>query len=180
MKRTLPSLLTLLVCLITPAAQAKRAPNIQLKDLSGNAHRLADLRGSIVVLNFWATWCGPCREELPMLSRLNEQYSAKKVHFIAASADKPEDRRKVDEYLKQNNPTLDVWLGADLDMLESAGLGDVLPGTLILDEQGEVVTRIMGQAREEDVKAPLDWLLGSKAGPAPPALVRHDESVATH
>jgi thiol-disulfide isomerase/thioredoxin len=180
MKRSLSILITLVACLIAPAAHAKRAPNLQLKDLAGNTHKLAELRGSIVVFNFWATWCGPCREELPMLSRLNQEYSAKKVRFIAASADKPGDRRKIDEYLKQNNPAFDVWLGADLDMLESAGLGQVLPGTLILDEQGEVVARIMGQAREEDIKAPLDWLLGGKAGPPPPALVRHDESVAPH
>jgi thiol-disulfide isomerase/thioredoxin len=164
--------ITLFVCLITPVAQAKRAPNLELKDLTGNKHKLAELRGSIVVLNFWATFCGPCREELPMLSHLSQEYSAKKIRFIAASADETKNRAKVDQFLKQNYFAFEVWVGADLDMLESAGLGNVLPATLILDEQGEIVARIMGQAREQDIRAPLDWLLGGKAGPPPAATTR--------
>jgi thiol-disulfide isomerase/thioredoxin len=153
-------------------AQAKRAPNLEFKDLGGSSHKLAELRGSIVVLNFWATWCGPCREELPLLSKLNHQYAGKKVRFLAASANEVKDRPKVDAFLKQNPLDLEVWLGADLDMLDRANLGNVLPATLILDEQGEVIARIEGQAREEDIKAPLDWLLSGRSGPAPPALTR--------
>jgi thiol-disulfide isomerase/thioredoxin len=158
-------------CLLLPA-QAKRAPNLELKDLKGNPHKLAELRGSIVVLNFWATWCGPCREELPLLSRLSQQYAGKKVLFIAASADEPKDRAKIDKFLSSQQLDLDVWVGADLDMLQSAGLGNELPATMVLDDQGEVVARILGQAREEDVKAPVDWLLSGKAGPPPPAITK--------
>lgn len=159
-------------CLILPA-QAKHAPNLELKDLKGNSHKLAELRGSIVVINFWATWCGPCREELPLLSRLSQQYAGKKVLFIAASADEAKDRAKIDKFLASQKLDLDVWVGADLDMLQSAGLGNELPATMILDDQGEVIARILGEAREEDVKAPVEWLLGGKAGPAPPAITKH-------
>jgi thiol-disulfide isomerase/thioredoxin len=178
MKRSLVLLIALLFCFLTPTAEAKRAPNLEMKDLAGATHKLADLRGSIVVLNFWATWCGPCRQELPMLSRLSQEYSAKpenaakKVRFIAASADESKNRAKVDQFLSSNSLALDVWLGADLDMLDRAGLGNVLPATLILDEQGEIVARIMGQAREADIRAPLDWLLGGKVGPPPPASIK--------
>lgn len=178
MKRSLVLLIALLFCFLTPTAEAKRAPNLEMKDLAGATHKLADLRGSIVVLNFWATWCGPCRQELPMLSRLSQEYSAKpenaakKVRFIAASADESKNRAKVDQFLSSNSLALDVWLGADLDMLDRAGLGNVLPATLILDEQGEIVARIMGQAREADIRVPLDWLLGGKVGPPPPASIK--------
>ena len=57
-------------------------------------------------------------------------------------------------------------------MLEDAGLGNVLPTTMILDEQGEIVARVQGQAREEDVRKPLEWLLGGRTGPAPQAVTK--------
>lgn len=171
MRISLRILTALAACCLIPAAQAKRAPNLELKDLAGNAHKVADLRGSIVVLNFWATWCGPCREELPLLSRLSGEYAGRKVRFIAVSADDAKDRAKVDQFLQREKLGMEVWLGADLDMLERAWLGNELPATMILDEQGEIVARILGQAREEDVKGPLEWLVNGKAGPQPPTLV---------
>jgi thiol-disulfide isomerase/thioredoxin len=172
MKLPLCILGVLLVCCPVPAAQAKRAPNLELKDLKGNTHKVSDLRGSVVVINFWATWCQPCREELPLLSRLSQEYAAKKVRFIAVSADEVKDRAKVDQLLSRTPLGMEVWLGADVDMLERAGLGNVLPATLILDEQGEVAVRIQGEAREEDVRKTLDWLLAGKSGPPPPALIK--------
>jgi thiol-disulfide isomerase/thioredoxin len=172
MKLTLPILITSLALALAPTAHAKRAPNLEFKDRAGTTHKLADLHGSIVVLNFWATWCGPCRQELPLLSTLSQQYAGKNVRFIAASANEEKDRAKVDEFLKQNPLAFDVWLGADLDMLDRAALGNVLPATLILDDQGEIVARIMGQAHEEDLTAPLNWLLNGKTGSAPPASVK--------
>jgi thiol-disulfide isomerase/thioredoxin len=172
MKISLRILTALAVCCLMPLAQAKRAPNLELKDLAGKTQKVADLRGSIVVINFWATWCGPCREELPLLSGLSREYAGKKVRFIAVSADDLKDRAKIDQFLSRQKLDMEVWLGADLDMLERAGLGNVLPATMILDEQGEIVARILGEAREQDVRAPLDWLLGGKAGPPPPPEVK--------
>jgi thiol-disulfide isomerase/thioredoxin len=172
MKLSLPILIASLALVMTPAAQAKRAPNLEFKDRAGSTHKLAELRGSIVVLNFWATWCGPCRQELPLLSTLSQQYARKSVRFIAASANEDKDRAKVDDFLAHNPIAFDVWLGADLDMLDRASLGNVLPATLILDDQGEIVARIMGQAREEDITTPLNWLLSNKSGPPPAASVK--------
>ncbi len=164
------------ICCLSLLAQAKRAPdrvpNLELKDLAGNTHKVMELRGTIVVLNFWATWCGPCREELPMLSSLSREYAGRGVRFVAVSADEPRDRKKVDQLVRLQKPAMEVWVGADLDTLARIGLGNELPATVILDGQGEIIARIQGQARAEDVKGPLDWLLGGKAGPAPAALTR--------
>lgn len=173
MRISLRILTACLVCCLIPAAQAKRAPNLELKDLAGNTHKIAELRGSIVVLSFWATWCAPCREELPMLSSLSREYADKKIRFIAASADDSKDRDKINQFLSRQKLDMDVWLGADLEMLERAGLGNELPATLILDEQGEIIARILGQARDEDIKGPVDWLLGGMTGPPPAAQVNH-------
>jgi len=168
------------LCLFAPTAQAKRAPNLELKDMAGNTHKLAELRGSIVVFNFWATWCGPCREELPLLARVSleygQKYGPKKIRFIAASADEAHDRAKVEKFWSSQQfdaqASLTPWLGADLDMLDGAALGNVLPATMILDEQGEVITRIEGQGREADIRTTLDWLLGGRQGPAPEVLIK--------
>jgi thiol-disulfide isomerase/thioredoxin len=159
--------------LATPAAPAGRRPNLEFRDRAGKSVRTADLRGSIAVINFWATWCGPCQEELPLLNRLNTEYAAKKVRFIAVSADQAKNRAAVDRFLEAHPVGMDIWLGADLDMLDRAGLGNELPATLILDEQGEVVERVLGQAREEDIRRPIEWLLGARNGPAPQGVVKH-------
>jgi thiol-disulfide isomerase/thioredoxin len=164
---------TLLVaCLLIAPAYAKRAPNLALKDLQGQSHKLSSLRGQIVVLNFWATWCGPCQEELPRLSRLAESYKGKNARFIAVSIDAPKDRAKIQPALSRGNVALETWIGADTDTLASFGLGDIVPGTAILDEQGEIIARIMGEARDEDVRNVVDWLLGGRTGPAPAALTK--------
>ena len=176
MRVTLRAAALLLVCFAVPLAQGKRVPNLEFKNLAGQTEKFADLRGSITVVNFWATWCGPCREELPLLSKLRQDYADKKVRFVAISADEsPENaknRAKIDLFLSRQNLGLEVWLGADLDMLDRLQLGNVLPATLILDEQGEPVARIMGEAREEDVKGPVEWLLNGRTGPAPAPVTK--------
>jgi thiol-disulfide isomerase/thioredoxin len=154
------------------AADARRIPNFELKDLTGHAQKMAALRGSIAVVSFWATWCAPCREELPRLSRLAQDYSASGVRFIAISIDEPKDRAKVAPYIAQQKLTMDVWVGGDTDMLDRVGLGNIVPGTVIIDQQGEIVGRIMGEAREEDVKARVDWLLHGREGVPPEPLTK--------
>jgi thiol-disulfide isomerase/thioredoxin len=176
MSRYLRSLIVVLVCCLIPVAQAKRAPNLEFKNLSGQPQKIADLRGSITVINFWATWCGPCVEELPLLSRLSQEYADKKVRFVAISADESADnsktRAKIDLFLSHQKLAMEVWLGADLDMLDRLQLGNVLPATMILDEQGEIVARVMGEAHEDDVKGPVDWLLNGRTGPSPTPVTK--------
>ncbi len=148
-------------------ADAKKVPSLALEDTAGHSQKLSELRGQIVVLSFWATWCAPCLEELPRLSKLSEEFAGRKVRFVAVSIDDAKDRAKIEPYLLKQNIHLDVWVGGNADMLGHFGLGDIVPGTLILDEQGEVVTRIMGEAKDEDVRGPLDWLLNGRQGAAP-------------
>ncbi|HZP03488.1 MAG TPA: TlpA disulfide reductase family protein [Terracidiphilus sp.] len=166
-------ILAVLALLYIPQAQAKHAPNLELTDQAGKTQKISDLRGSIAVVNFWATWCGPCREELPMLTHLSEEYGGKRVRFVAVSADEWKNRAAVGRFVTNNHLNMEIWLGANLDMLERANLGNELPATFILDEQGDVVARVLGQAREEDIRKPLDWLLSGKNGPAPDAIVKH-------
>jgi len=162
----------LVFCCLFTAAYAKRVPNLELKDLTGHTQKLDSLRGSIAVISFWATWCVPCREELPRFSKLKEEYAGKGIRFLAISVDEPKDRAKIEPFLHQQNITLDVWVGGSSDSLDRVGLGNVVPGTLVIDKDGEIVGRIMGEAQDADIRSRLDWLLHDRQGPAPEALTK--------
>ncbi len=164
----------LLLALLVSAAplSAKRAPDPSFKTLNGQTRKLSALRGQIVVVNFWATWCGPCQEELPRLSQIAANYAGKPVQFVLVSIDKPKDRGRIPEKLANLHVTVESWVNADTDTLGRFGLGDIVPGTVILDEKGEIAARIMGEATEVDVRGAVDWLLAGKTGPPPPALTK--------
>src|SRR5579875_529847 len=127
-------------------AAGKPVPDLKFQDLDGHAEKLSSLRGSITVVNFWATWCGPCKEELPRLAALKERYASKGVRFVAISVDEAKDRAKIAPYLQSHSIALDVWSGADIDTLDRLKLGNAVPATMILDKDGTVVGRIMGEA----------------------------------
>ena len=166
-------LVLLLCCAISPAlAFAKHVPDPSFKTLDGQSHKLSTLRGQIVVVNFWATWCGPCQEELPRLLQIAASYSGKPVAFVFISIDDPKDRRKIPPTLAKLHVDLTSWIGADTDTLDSFGLGNIVPGTLVLDDSGQPVARIMGEAKEDDVRKPVDWLLSGKKGDAPQAVTK--------
>ena len=154
------------------AAQAKPLPDLKFKDLAGNPQRLDSLRGSITVVSFWATWCAPCRDELPRLSQLSHTLADHDVHFVAISIDESKDRAKVEPFLEKNKVDLNVWVGGDSGMLGRVGLGEIVPGTLVLDKDGATVGRIMGEARDADITAYIDWLEHDRQGPAPPPLIK--------
>jgi len=167
------SLVSLAVLLLLSAAGvAKRAPDPSFKSLDGQTRKLSSLRGQVVVVNFWATWCGPCQEELPRLSQLAASYAGKSVRFVLISIDEPKNRAKIPAVLERLHVSLESWDEADTDTMDRFGLGNIVPGTVILDGRGEIIARVMGEARDEDVRGPVDWVLGGLSGPAPPALTR--------
>jgi len=159
--------------LTAPLAQAKRIPDLEFKDLAGHTEKLSSLQGSIAVISFWATWCAPCREELPRLSHLSRDYTPKGVHFLAISADSSKDKPKIEPFLHQQNLALEVWLGASIDTLDRLNLGNALPATIILDENGEIIGRIEGEAQPADITSRLDWLLNHRQGASPEPLTKH-------
>ena len=151
---------------------ARRAPDPAFKTLDGQTRKLSALHGQIVVVNFWATWCGPCQEELPRLSRIAASYAGQPVTFVLISIDEPKNRGKIPAALARLHVALDSLVDADTETLGRFGLGDIVPGTMVLNDQGEIVARVMGEAKEEDVRGAVDWLLRGKTGPPPPALTR--------
>lgn len=172
MKKLLPIAVTIAIIGFALTAGAKPVPDLKFQDLTGHTQKLSDLRGSITVVSFWATWCGPCKEELPRLSTLKQQYADKGVRFLAISADEPKTRSKIQPYIQQQGITLEVWTGADIGTLDRLALGNVLPATIVLDKDGTPIGRIMGEAREVDVTTFLDWLLSDRSTPAPAPTIK--------
>jgi thiol-disulfide isomerase/thioredoxin len=169
------SLLFVMGCALA-AAESQHLPNLTFQNLTASKEKIGDLQGSIAVVNFWATWCAPCRQEFPLLSRLSQQYAGKKVRFVSISIDdnpsNHKQRAKIDQFLSDEKPAMEIWLGGDLDSLARCGLGDVVPGTIMLDANGQVISRVEGQAREDDITKAVQWALDGENGPAPPAVVK--------
>ena len=134
--------------------------------------KLNGLRGSVVVLNLWATWCGPCKEELPRLSMLAGDYRNRNVQFVAVSLDEAKNLDAVRRFASDQRISFPVWIGASVNTLSDFGMTNVVPATVILDQRGEIVTEISGEACNDDVKTTVDWLLHDRQGSAPPVIIK--------
>src|SRR5260370_29058923 len=104
--------LTALIAALAPGADAPKA-DLTLQDANGKKVRLRDLRGKPVVLNFWATWCVPCNDEMPMLVEMEKEYAARGVVFIGASLDDTKTKTKIPAFVAEHKIGFPVWYGAN-------------------------------------------------------------------
>jgi thiol-disulfide isomerase/thioredoxin len=177
-RRSSGLLAALLFCLAAASAlfcAATPRDELSLKDGSGRTVRLRDLRGKAVVLNFWATWCGPCNAEMTMLAEIQRRYAGRSVVFIGASLDNRNTRAKIPAFIDGHQIGFPIWYGATLEDMEDLDMGNAVPATAFLDAEGRIVSRIRGQAQEDEIKERIEWLTGGVAGPAPPPRVVHLE-----
>ncbi len=118
------------------AAQAERALSERpLAKLAGGTLTLGSLKGNVVVVNFWASWCAPCRRELPRLQALDAEIASRGGRVIAVSID--EDRRNVELFARRNGLTLPVLLDGPDGLARALDLRAV-PLTIVLDRSGRV------------------------------------------
>lgn len=123
-----------------------RAPELSWTDDAGHRRTLAELRGNVVLVNFWATWCVPCRREMPMLSKLQREYAADGLVVLYLSMEEPE---VVDEFLARTE--LDGVKGRLHHAAEFYGAGRIFPLSFLISRDGRVSDRWSGRPRE-------DWL----------------------
>jgi len=145
-------------------ADRKAAPAVHGTTLDGGTFSLASYRGKIVVLNFWASWCGPCRVETPALQVLAEDMATKGVAFVGidSSDDRDAARAFLANIVGGKAPTSYVNVddsGGDVQLAFYRFVPQALPNTLILDRQGRVAVRINGPTTGPRLKALLDPLV---------------------
>ena len=150
-----------------------RVVDLSLHSTDGQQVRLKDYRGKVVLVNFWATWCVPCNAEMPLLVKEEEDYRSRGVVFIAASVDDAKSRKQVPAFVSRNQVGFPVCVGANYGDLDRLGMGEAIPSTAFLDQQGHIVFRVTGPIRVEELRERLGWLTGSRSGPTPAALVKH-------
>lgn len=130
----------------TKAVVGLNAPGFLLNDPSGKTYTLSELKGSVVFINFWATWCPPCIEEMPSIQNLYNGFKDKKEFRMVTILYK-DDYNKAMAYLKQNNYTLPVLIDREGKAAKAYGVTGV-PETYIVDKQGVLREKVIG---------PADW-----------------------
>jgi len=142
---------------VCSAAEPGKAPDCRLEDLDGHAVRLSDSAGRVTLVDFWATWCAPCREEIPMFKELHERYGDEGFTLLAISMDDGSGvvREFVDEY---QIPYLNV-MGND-DVADAFGGVFGLPTAFLLDGEGRIVDRFMGPKPRKVLEDKIRELLG--------------------
>jgi len=118
------------------------APDFELADLDGHMHRLSDHRGAVVLLNFWATWCGPCRIEMPTLQAVHEDYGGPDFQVLAVAGDL-EGRTLVRPFMKELGLTFPGLLD-DTGTVQDQYFVNALPMTFLLDRHGVIVYKMVG------------------------------------
>ena len=116
---------------------------------NGKPLRLTDYRGKVVLLNFWATWCPPCREEMPAMQRLYERYKGEGFTVIALSID-AEGAKVVGPFVREHRLTFPVGLDQKMTVVEKFGVR-ALPSTFLIDREGRILAMALGP-REWDGK----------------------------
>jgi len=158
--------------LTTVALSSDSRVNLPFKDLNGNKVKVTDLRGKPVVLNFWATWCVPCRAEMPIFVEAAKEYESRGVAFVGASLDEKQTRPKIPDFVGEFKIGFPIWVGASTMDLDDLRLGQALPATAFLDRDGRIVARVLGQITKDELYERLDWLTGQRKE-APELLVKH-------
>jgi cytochrome c biogenesis protein CcmG/thiol:disulfide interchange protein DsbE len=134
-------------------------PQLSLKDVDGKTQTLSDYRGKIVVLNFWATWCVPCKEEMPFFVEAQKKYGQRNVVILAASLDDDRTKKYVRKFVQAYKMDFPVLLDATAESMKQFGLGETLPSTIFLDAQGNFAGKIEGQAHKKDLLNRIEKLL---------------------
>jgi len=125
------------------------APDFELESIDGTKIKLSDLRDKNVIVNFWATWCGFCVEEMPDLQKLQETYKDDDLLILAVNVG--ETKEEVEKFMKENNIDLTVLLDKDSSVANIYGLRS-FPSTLAINKKGEVVSGYVGMLTYEQME----------------------------
>jgi peroxiredoxin len=159
MSRSLRQLLVLLMVFAIPigASAQQRALNLSFKDIRGKTIRLSDFRGKVLLLNFWATWCVPCRAEIPDLIKNQRRYRARGLRILGITypPERISEVRRFTRKLKLNYP---VMIGSK-ETKQSFTFSETLPLTVVIDREGNIRAIIEGVMYSDEFKEKVKPLL---------------------
>ncbi len=140
------------------------APDFSVIDLQGNHHRLSEFRGKVVLLNIWATWCAPCRQEMPSMEVLQRKFEGRDFVILAVSQDE-DGRSAVEPFVKEFGLTFPVMLDPQGEVGQKYGVTGY-PETFLIDKSGTVQLRHIGFANwaDERNQSEILKLIGAPAG----------------
>ncbi len=124
------------------------APDFKLQDLNGKTVQLSDFKGKPVLLEFWATWCQPCRDSIPGMEKLHRDYAGKGLVLLAVSVDGAVEELRA--FQKERGMTYTVLMGTE-DVASRYGVRSI-PLTIMLDKSGKIQRRWLGAGNEEDIE----------------------------
>jgi peroxiredoxin len=138
-------------------AGRKQAPNFSLKDAAGNTVNLADYRGKVVLVNFWATWCGPCEVEIPWFIEFEQKYKDQGFAVLGVSMD-DDGWKSVQPYVAKHKINYRVMIGSEV---VSQQFGDIasLPTSFVLDRQGRIAANHVGLVEKKEYQDEIVKLL---------------------
>ena len=141
-------------------AKGIEAPDFTVYDLEGNAHKLSDFRGKPVLLNFWASWCGPCQMEMPDFQKFYESHGDK-VHFVIANLTdgQQETVESASAFIAEKGYTFPVYYDTDIDAAMKYGVNAV-PVSYFIDAEGYFVAWAQGALSADMLQQGMDLVLG--------------------
>lgn len=160
------------------AKAAGKQVDLTLKDLSGVEQSLSAFKGRIVILNFWATYCIPCRKEMPDLAAIQNEFGSFGVQVIGVNTDDADDRKKVLQFVKETKINFPVWVGGSIEQMMRFGLGGALPGTVVIGQDGRIAKTISGIVDPVALRKDIEALLSVAIADAKNAPTRRAKASA--
>ena len=145
-------------------SQSKSAPDFELKSPDGRTVKLSDFRGKVVLLNFWATYCAPCRVEMPWLIDLYKQYKPQGLEIVGVSMDDEGQQQEVIEFVKEMKVNYTILMG-DHSVGDAYGGARFLPQTFFIDRDGNITGSAVGMKSKNEFENLVKQLLAEHAKP---------------
>jgi peroxiredoxin len=142
------------------AVAGRVAPDFELKDLSGKTVKLSDFRGKAVVLNFWATWCAPCKTEIPWFVDLQNKYGNQGLAVVGVALDESSDK-EIADFAKEMKMNYPVLLGKE-ETSDLYGGVEALPTTFYIDRNGKIITTVPGLIDRKEIEDNIIKALNTK------------------
>jgi cytochrome c biogenesis protein CcmG, thiol:disulfide interchange protein DsbE len=144
---------------IRPVSERRMMPEVVMAQLDGGTWRMVDHRGQVVLVNYWATWCGPCWEETPGLIRLSKELGPKGLAVVGIAIDE-DGTEKVKKFVDEFHVPYPVTLPERMSQMEYGMAG--VPTTVLVDKHGRVAKTYVGAVRQTDFETDVEALLGER------------------